>query len=192
MSISEIPEKVRYLLWAKSAGRCEFNGCNKLLFRDELTQNEMNFADVAHIIGDSPNGPRGDIVLSKEYCSDINNLMIMCKDHHRMIDEIIRAYNVELLRQMKQAHEERIERQTEIKPDKTSQVIIYTASIGGIPPKVEFRDALVAMHPNSYPTHHLPILLGMSNSKFEENEEVFWHVETVNLERLFTAQVKPL
>ena len=69
MSVSDISPKVRYLLWAKSAGRCEFDGCNKSLWKDGLTKIETNFADVAHIIGDSANGPRGDIVFSKAYCN---------------------------------------------------------------------------------------------------------------------------
>ena len=110
MSVSDVPEKVRVLLWAKSAGRCEFDGCNKPLWRDGLTQIEMNFADVAHIIGDSPDGPRGDVVLSAEYCNDVSNLMLMCPEHHRMIDRITKMYSDEVLRQMKKVHEEQIGR----------------------------------------------------------------------------------
>jgi hypothetical protein len=191
LSISDIPERVRYLLWAKSAGRCEFDGCNQPLWRDGLTQIEMNFADVAHIIGDSPKGPRGEIALSKEYCNNSSNLMLMCQDHHRMIDEITNTYTIDALRQMKQAHEERIELLTEIRSDKTSYVIIYTGSVGEIQPKIEFRDAIVAMQPGRYPARHLPIVLGMSNSKLEDNEEVYWQVESTNLERQFTAQIRP-
>ena len=48
MSISDVPEKVRVLLWAKSAGRCEFDSCNETLWRASLTQIEKNFAEVAH------------------------------------------------------------------------------------------------------------------------------------------------
>ena len=130
MSIRNISQKVRYLLWAKSAGRCEFDGCNKPLWRDGLTQIEMNFSDVAHIIGDSPDGPRGDVILSDEYCNNVSNLMLMCLDHHRMIDQITSVYSDGVLRQMKEIHEERIERLTEIMPDKTSHVIIYKGIIG--------------------------------------------------------------
>ena len=119
MSIKKISPKVRNLLWAKSAGRCEFNVCNKPLWRDELTHIELNFSDVAHIIGNSPDGPRGDVILSEEYCNDLSNLMLMCLDHHRMIDQITKIYSDEVLREMKDIHEERIERLTEIKPDKT-------------------------------------------------------------------------
>src|SRR5688572_18585103 len=141
MSVSKIEEKVRYLLWAKSAGRCEFDGCNKLLWHDELTKIEMNFADVAHIIGDRPGGPRGNPKLSRVYCNDVSNLMLMCLDHHRMIDRILEMYSDDNLRQMKIIHEERMERLTEIKPDKTSHVLIYKGVIGEHQPKIDYREA---------------------------------------------------
>ena len=191
MSVSNISEPVRSLLWARSAGRCEFDGCNEPLWRDGLTQLEMNFADVAHIIGDQEHGPRGDALLSKAYCNDANNLMLMCPKHHRMIDRITKTYSVEVLREMKQAHEARIERLTNIKSDKTSHVIIYRCCVGEFQPKIDFRDALVAMFPERYPADPLPIDLGFSNSRFEDNEELFWKVEATNLKRNFTEKVKP-
>jgi hypothetical protein len=192
MSISYISPKVRYLLWAKSAGRCQFDGCNEPLWRDGLTQIEMNFADVAHIIGDSPQGPRGDIVLSKEYCSDVSNIMLMCLKHHKMIDEITQTYSDDALRQMKRIHEDRIERLTAITPDKTSHVVIYKGTVGKYQPKVDFRDAWLAMAPKWYPSSRLPIELGLSNSAYQDNENNFWRLESTNLERQFHEKVKPI
>lgn len=192
MSNTRISESVKCLLWARSAGRCEFDGCNQPLWRDGLTQLEMNFADVAHIIGDSPDGPRGDIVLSFEYRNDANNLMLMCHTHHRMIDRITRTYSVEVLRQMKKAHEARIERLTAITQDKTSHVIIYRGCVGGFQPKIDFQDALVAMNPIRYPADALPIELGFSNSRFEDCENIYWELEGENLKRNFDHRVKPV
>jgi hypothetical protein len=192
MSITNISEKVRSLLWAKSAGRCEFDGCNKPLWRDGLTQIEMNFADVAHIIGNRSDGPRGDLVLSAEYCNDVSNLMLMCLDHHRMIDQITGVYSDEILRHMKNAHEERIERLTAIKPDKTSHVLIYRGMIGEHQLKIDLRDAWSAMASEWYPSSKLPIELGLHNSTFRDNEEEFWRIEEKNLERQFNAKVTPI
>lgn len=191
MSISDISEKVRCLLWAKSAGRCEFDGCNKPLWRDSLTQLEMNFADVAHIIGDSSSGPRGDAFLSPAYCDDVNNLMLMCLDHHRMIDRILETYSDEDLRQMKKIHEDRMETLTAIVPDKTSHVLIYIGKVGEFQPKINTRQAWVAMSPDWYPAGR-PIELGLSNSSFCDNEDDFWKIESKNLERLFKERVKPV
>lgn len=191
MSVSDISPKVRYLLWAKSAGRCEFDGCNEPLWRDSLTKMEVNFADVAHIIGDSSNGPRGDIVLSKTYCDDVTNLMLMCKKHHHMIDQITKTYSDDVLRQMKSTHEERVETLTAITPDKTSHVIIYRGRVGQFQPKMDFRDAWLAMYPNWYPANPLPTELGMSNSSFNDSEDAYWNLEVTNLERQFATKVQP-
>lgn len=192
MSVTDIPEKVRYLLWAKSAGRCQFEGCNEPLWRDGLSQIEMNFADVAHIIGDSPDGPRGDVVLSVEYRNDISNLMLMCLKHHRMIDEILEMYTDETLRQMKKAHEERIELLTSITPDKTSHVLIYRGIVGEHQPKVDFKDTWLALYPEWYPSSRLPIELGLQNSAVQDSENDFWGLESRNLERQFNNKVKSL
>jgi len=192
VSKSKVPEKVRYLLWAKSAGRCEFNGCNKPLWRDGLTKIEMNFADVAHIIGDSPKGPRGDVILSKDYCNDANNLMLMCLDHHRMIDEICESYPDEVLRQMKISHEIRIEQVTAITPDKTSHVVIYRGGIGENLPKIDRHDTWQAMFPSWYPAGNLPVELGLSNSATRDDETNFWGIEEANLERQFQRNIHPL
>jgi hypothetical protein len=191
MSTTIIPEKVRYLLWARSAGRCEFDGCNRPLWRDGLTQIEMNFADVAHIIGDSFHGPRGDDVISKEYCSDVSNIMLMCLDHHRMIDQITETYTDQVLREMKQMHEARVEILTGVTPDKTSHVILYRGRIGQIQPKIDFRDAWRAMAPDNYPSANLPIELGLWNSAFEDKEKDYWSIEVTNLERQYAEKVAP-
>jgi len=191
MSKSDIPERVRYLLWARSAGRCEFDGCNRPLWRDGLTQIEMNFADIAHIIGDSSHGPRGDVVLSKEYCSDVSNIMLMCLDHHRMIDHITDTYTDQALREMKHNHEVRTELLTGVTPDKTSHVIIYRGRVGKVQPKIDFRDAWQAMAPDYYPSTSLPVELSLWNSSFEDKEQDFWSFESTNLERQFAEKIAP-
>lgn len=58
MSSSSIPEKTRVRLWVRASGRCQYAGCNKPLWRDDLTMADMNSAYIAHIIADSPDGPR--------------------------------------------------------------------------------------------------------------------------------------
>lgn len=59
MSKTNIPQKVMRLLWLRAAGRCEFEGCNKILYEGDITKEYGNFGELCHIIGDSPKGPRG-------------------------------------------------------------------------------------------------------------------------------------
>ncbi|MEL6578599.1 MAG: hypothetical protein AAFQ14_02515 [Cyanobacteria bacterium J06621_12] len=81
MSNTSIPVKVKLKLWTKSAGRCQFRGCNELLYRDNLTHAEMNKAYIAHIVADSPGGVRGDEKLSPKLAKEFSNLMLLCDTH---------------------------------------------------------------------------------------------------------------
>src|SRR5437773_1326859 len=51
--------KVERELWARAAGRCQFNGCNRLLYKSPVTQERVNISEKAHIYSFSPAGPRG-------------------------------------------------------------------------------------------------------------------------------------
>ena len=68
MSATYIPVKVRRNLWFSAHGRCEL--CNKPLYRDGLTMQDVNLSEYAHIIADSENGPRGDRILSRQLAQD--------------------------------------------------------------------------------------------------------------------------
>ena len=87
MSKTKIPHKVQCEVWGRAAGRCEFNGCNKPLYVHGITSDRCNIAELAHIIGDSLHGPRGDEERSKRLAKDPNNIMLMCHDCHRYIDK---------------------------------------------------------------------------------------------------------
>ena len=89
---------------------CEFEGCNKRLFYDGVTLSNFNNAYVAHIVASSANGPRGDKVLSPQLSDKLENLMLMCADHHKLIDTNVDEYPIERLKAMKVAHEEKLDR----------------------------------------------------------------------------------
>src|SRR6266568_3992313 len=74
----------RTVLWAKAAGRCQYSGCNRSLIGDLISGAEdKNFGFVAHIVADTPTGPRGDPVRSPLLSDDVNNLMLICNVHHK-------------------------------------------------------------------------------------------------------------
>jgi hypothetical protein len=134
-----IPPKVQNVVWARAAGRCQYNGCNKLLIGEQISgARNANTSYIAHIVGDSPDGPRGDPILSPKLAQDPDNLMLACDPHHRDIDrEMVDAHSVEVLREMKRRHEERILTVTGIDEDKSSHVIRYAAKIGANESPVE-------------------------------------------------------
>lgn len=97
----------KMILFAKSGGRCQFEGCNKYLLRDDITSEELNDANIAHIVASSSNGPRG-ACNSHELSDDINNLMLLCKTHHKLVDDNPEEYTVEKLTEMKLSQERKV------------------------------------------------------------------------------------
>jgi hypothetical protein len=192
MSVSCIPETVKTRLWGKAGGRCQFEGCNQPLWIDVLTQAEFNSAYIAHIIADRASGPRGDPVLSEQLKADISNLMLLCDVHHRKIDIAdVDGHPVELLRSMKERHEQRIELVTALGPDKQSHVVLYGANIGAHSAPLSLKKAAAAMLPERYPADSRPIALGMANSSLQDRDSAYWQAEAAQLRRHVSLQVKP-
>lgn len=192
MSVTNIPDKIKMLLWGKSAGRCNY--CNTPLWKDDLTKVEFNTSYIAHIIADQPGGPRGDSVLSERLQSDISNLMLMCDVHHRLIDkEEVEKHTVDLLTKMKENHEKRIEFLSSLKDNKKSHIIKYCSNVGCHRGNINFLSAASAIaQENYYPAESRPIEIGLSNSSFKDHEKAFWNLELENLHRQFNDKVKPL
>jgi len=192
MSISYIPETVKIRLWGKAGGRCQYDGCNDPLWLDTLTQAEFNIAYIAHIIADKPTGPRGHPTSSEELKSDISNLMLLCDAHHRLIDvSDVDGHPIELLRAMKDRHEQRIQLVTALGPDRQSHVIIYGANIGQHAAPLSFKKATQAMVPDRYPAEPQAITLGMLNSTFEDRNATYWAAESAQLSSLISQQIRP-
>lgn len=191
MSRTNIPEKVKIRLWGKAAGRCQYEGCNEPLWLDTLTKSEFNTAYIAHIIADSPKGPRGDEKLSNKLKHDIANLMLLCDEHHRLIDEGDKAgHPVERLIDMKQKHERRVEIVTSIKENMGSNVLLYGANIGRHTSPINIKNAIPAMLPGRYPAEIPAVEIHLKNSSFQDNQELYWAIESDNLKSQFQDKIR--
>lgn len=123
------PTHVRLKLWVKSAGRCEFNGCNEPVWRNNLTLSDGNFADVVHIIAASEDGPRGNEESANKQI-EYSNLMLMCKRCHKEIDDNPEKYSAKTLGEWKWKHEDRIQIQTRYTGDiHKSTVLLFMVNI---------------------------------------------------------------
>ena len=192
MSITSVPDRIRFLLWGKGAGRCQYEGCNRRLWIDDVTQAESNSAYIAHIVADSPNGPRGDPVLSETLKADFSNLMLMCDVHHRLIDkEDVEGHPVDRLRAMKKLHEKRIDTLAEIAPEKQSYVVLYGANIGAHGAPLSFREASLGMTPDRYPASQQSIQISLGNSSFEDSTAEYWSYEAQQIRNVISQQLKP-
>jgi hypothetical protein len=73
------------------------------------TDDPSVFGEEAHIVGKSPNGPRaGNIPNVDSYA----NLILLCRKHHKQVDDQVGHYTVERLKEIKRQHEEWVASQT--------------------------------------------------------------------------------
>jgi hypothetical protein len=81
--------------------------CRKELVADSTTaDNESVVGDECHIISGQVNGPRHDIEFPINQIDTIDNLILLCKVHHKVIDDQCETYTVGLLHTLKSNHEE--------------------------------------------------------------------------------------
>ena len=192
MSKTPISSINKYLVWIRSGGRCQYRGCNKVLHTDILTKRNFNQAYIAHIVADRPSGPRGDNLRSPLLADDIDNLMLMCDAHHRLIDKVdVLGHPEPLLLEMKREHEERINNATDIQPDRSSYVVTYSANIGLHTPNVSYQVVSKYLQPR-YPAKDRSIDLGITNSLNKDSDAGFWEAEVKNLQDKFDRYLLPL
>lgn len=95
------------LLWGRSANRCAI--CRNELVEDAQNEadDESIVGDMAHIIARKETFTRGDYEALTEAGRDsYANLILLCKRHHKVIDDQPAQYTVEELRRLKAAHEQ--------------------------------------------------------------------------------------
>ena len=114
-------------LWAVSGGRCEL--CNRLLYSDQHFGIDGNFGQFAHIHAVSVGGPRHKYGMTADEKNDISNLMLLCADHHHLIDSKPGDYSDGLLLRRKAQHEERIRLVTEISNEQSCKIVTYFSNI---------------------------------------------------------------
>ncbi len=108
-----IKQHVRLALWAKSAGRCTL--CNHRVLNDAKTYlHAIPSGELAHILGakTTQGSPRGRQELDRQIdLESEDNLILCCHDCHRMIDDEdhVEFFTPTKLREIKRAHEERVE-----------------------------------------------------------------------------------
>lgn len=192
MAKTKIPQKVQSALWARAGGRCQYRGCNEDLIGDLISGREDGtFGFIAHIVADSADGPRGDPQRSALLARALENLMLMCARHHKLIDVDDEAGHPEaLLVAMKAEHESRVQVVTAIDHDRASHVIRFGASIGENEALVSTRAIFMAMPPDHHPASGQTIDLEMVGCAYRDDEPTYWNFQRDNLRRQFEAKVR--
>lgn len=140
----------------KSGGVCAHPDCDKELLE---TGNEVDnlaiVGEMAHIVGEKRQGPRGDFPLKEEERNKEANLILLCATHHTLIDDQPRTYTVAVLRKMKADHETRM-RVSRLGPSEKTPVKLVTDK---------------NIHSTVLPVTHFPEIVFSAPCKFTDQED---------------------
>lgn len=187
----DISIRTERTLWAASAGRCEFRGCNESLISHHVTNEEGNFVEKAHIEAVSKGGARYRELMDDKELNSAENIMLMCAKCHKLVDDNPEQYTVEELKRMKREHEKRVYWLTEFDNVQKSYLIAYFANIKQFVPRYEDRllcSAVVNDHKipsGKYATH-----IGIEGEHFNDGTLQYYMDEVAVLEKNVERSVK--
>jgi|GEM_PF-378924 len=120
-----ISDKNRKILWGRSGNKCAI--CkHELVVNATQNDDESIVGDECHIVSGRQNGPRYDPTYEQEKLDSYENLILLCRVHHKMVDDQAETYTADILRQMKTKHEnwvaERLNQCSEPKPVKIKRI----------------------------------------------------------------------
>lgn len=127
-----IREAMRRLVWSRSGATCAFPGCGALLIIDATQKDPATMiGEVAHIVGHSEeNGPRADHAVPGGDRDGETNLLLLCTEHHSIIDRQVNTYTVERLLAMKETHErwvrERLSKPSPVSPTMRKSEVVHS------------------------------------------------------------------
>jgi hypothetical protein len=107
-------------LFAMSGNICAFPGCNEKIVDD----NEVLLGVICHIEAAEKGGPRYNEKSNNEERRSLDNLILLCPNHHRKIDSDP-SYTVDSLKKMKYNHQNRVSSQ----PYNVSEPVVAQAII---------------------------------------------------------------
>lgn len=89
------------ILFARSQNRCAFEGCDSPI----IGPRDVVLGEVCHIEGVGEKAARYNPMRTREHLNDEDNLILLCCNHHELVDKDVATYTVDRLRQMKTCHE---------------------------------------------------------------------------------------
>ena len=109
-----ISDRDRKILWAKSGNQCAI--CRRVLVTNSTqTQDVSLIGEECHIVSSKPGGPRYDSSFPSNQIDSYDNLILLCRVHHREVDDLCIDYPKEILIQKKKDHEAWVSSQLSLK-----------------------------------------------------------------------------
>jgi len=134
----------RKLLWAKAGNRCSYRYEGEVCDEELVTSDGGKITLVGeecHIVGEKPTAAR--YIADFHGRNTYDNLILLCRKHHKIIDDNEEKYTIAVLQSMKRSHEESVVKRTE---QKEIQPIVIKDSV--FRTEVKHADEAIGMEVN--------------------------------------------
>lgn len=135
-----ISDRDTLLLYSRSAGLCNY--CKKDVL-NPLYNDMSNLGERAHIYGKNEGSAR--YVPEMANNDTYSNLILLCREHHKLIDDHPEKYSVDRLYKMKADHEMRVYKNPLIKCESDTKLVLGIFSSF---PMMYLRAAVAEFEPN--------------------------------------------
>ncbi len=112
MTKKRIPDKDQNILWGKAAALCSMPNCKeKLIYEanDAIPSSATKIGENCHIVGENKGSARYDSSFTDDEKCRYPNLILLCRNHHKIVDDDPITWTVEKLHEIKSAHEKWVE-----------------------------------------------------------------------------------
>jgi|GEM_PF-1545463 len=180
-------------VYAASAGRCSYYGCNDYILNEPLTRQRAILGNIAHIVGESSDGPRGNSSLPLIERSKFDNLMLMCTKHHNFIDkkENWSKYPISILKKWKIEHEKRMKTLCAIPAASKSCALKISSQIHGHVTSVSEDEIMLTVlkcekRYTDEKVYHINL-----GDLLDDNSTGYWKVAKNRINQVFKEEILP-
>ncbi len=127
--------KTLKVLFALSGNQCAHPDCTNTLIEPATEESDaLVTAHICHIYAITKDGPRGKSRLTKKELNSPENLILLCRNHHAVVDGQHETYPADMLKEWKQTHESKIQKRLSadlesVQPDVFSHPYFPTALV---------------------------------------------------------------
>jgi hypothetical protein len=91
--------KTYKIIWGMFAGRCAI--CREELIESGSSGSKSLIGEVAHIVGERDGAARGEHALSHTERNQVDNLILLCRKHHKIVDDDQTTFTIENLHRIR-------------------------------------------------------------------------------------------
>ena len=99
------------VLFALSGNQCAHPQCTNTLIETATEESDaLVTAHICHIYAISTDGPRGKSGLTEKELNSPENLILLCPNHHAVVDGQHKTYSADMLKEWKQTHQSKMQK----------------------------------------------------------------------------------